>query len=194
MPPMSQSPYRTASGTKSKPAPSVSHPHPLTLALALALALAPDPNSLEETAEQFQLSVPIILLVTAALGISSQTLISSMLNGDQGLSAFLSDGRGYGNSKFKARREGADDNGAGAGAGAPLGGDDPLPWLKLPQFSYVDVAGQEAQGQGVEREIVAERLEELAMRGKRELEVGEKEKAAETMREMKALMEEYGFE
>lgn len=143
-----------------------------------------------DSIDQFQfLSVPIILLITAVLGISSQSLINSMLKGDQGLSAFLSDGSGYGKSKFKPRSSSS----GGDGSGAPLSGGDPLPWLKLPKFSYVDVAGQETIS-AKEREIVAARLEELALRGKEELEMGEKELAEETMNEMKALMEQCGFE
>ncbi len=117
-----------------------------------------------------------------------------MLRGDQGLSAFLSDGSGYGKSKFKAR---SGNDGYSSKDGAPLSGGDPLPWLKLPNFRYVDVAGQEAPlsaAAGKERQMVATRLEELAKRGKAELEMGEKEQAEETMKEMKALMEKYGFE
>jgi hypothetical protein len=53
-----------------------------------------------------------------------------MLGGEQGLGAFLSDGSGYNKSGFKPRKKNEEE------------GSDPLPWLKLPQFDYVDVAGQ----------------------------------------------------
>ncbi len=43
-----------------------------------------------------------IVLVAGGLGLLSQSLINSMLKGDQGLSAFLSDGSGFQNSKFKS--------------------------------------------------------------------------------------------
>jgi len=110
-----------------------------------------------------------------------------MLKGDQGLSAFLSDGKGYGKSKFISRKPN------GSGNDAPLGSEDPLPWLKLPKFSYVDVAGQDNTSTA-DLEAVAEELQQLAMRGKRELEAGEEEKAAMTMKEMKVLMEANGIE
>ena len=53
-----------------------------------------------------------------------------MLGGDQGLGAFLSDGSGYNKSGFKPRKKNEEE------------ASDPLPWLKLPEFDYVDVAGQ----------------------------------------------------
>ena len=121
----------------------------------------------------------LIILVAGALGILSQTLINSMLKGDQGLSAFLSDGIGYGNSKYKAA----------SGESGRLS-DDPLPWLKLPKLSFVDVAGQEV----VNEEDVVKKLELLAQRGRDELEAGDKVKAAQTRDEINSLMADNGFE
>ncbi len=43
-----------------------------------------------------------IVFVAGGLGLLSQSLINSMLKGDQGLSAFLSDGKGFQNSKFES--------------------------------------------------------------------------------------------
>jgi len=126
--------------------------------------------------EEFQ-PTALIILVAGVLGIMSQTLINSMLKGDQGLSAFLSDGKGYGNSKFKA---GSEESGRLT--------DDPLPWLKLPKLSFVDVAGQ------VNEEDVVKKLELLAQRGRDELEAGDKAKAAQTRDEINSLMADYGFE
>ena len=138
----------------------------------------------------------LVVVVAGVLGVASQTLINSMLKGDQGLSAFLSDGRGYGKSNFKARGKGND--GTGTGTGTDTGTDtyapvssDPLPWLKLPKFSYVDVAGQEKD---VSEDVVVAKLEELTVRMRQELELGDKEKAAASMKEMDSLMEQYGFE
>jgi len=124
-------------------------------------------------------STAILVVVAGSLGILSQTLINSMLKGDQGLSAFLSDGKGYGNSKFKA---GSEENGRLA--------EDPMPWLRLPNLSFVDIAGQEA----LNEEELVKKLELLAERGKLELERGDKEKAAETRIELNSLMKNYGFE
>lgn len=81
--------------------------------------------------DDFQVKGSLIVLAIV-LGLLSQILINSMLKGDQGLGAFLSDGKGYGNSKFKPCAKGKDTK-----------KKDPLPWLKLPKFEYVEVAGQE---------------------------------------------------
>ncbi len=85
---------------------------------------------------------------------------------------------------FRQRRKNDDDN-------APLGGEDPLPWLKLPKLSYVEVAGQEKE---VPEEIIVARLEELATEMRLKLEAGDREKATEIMQEMNELMEQYGFD
>ena len=53
-----------------------------------------------------------------------------MLKGERGLGAFLSDGSGFKKSGFRPL-DGADMK------------TDPLPWLKLPELDFVDVAGQE---------------------------------------------------
>lgn len=120
-----------------------------------------------------------LVVVAGALGILSQTLINSMLKGDQGLSAFLSDGKGYGNSKFK---EASGDNGRLQ--------DDPLPWLRLPNLSFVDIAGQDV----LNEEEIAKKLDLLVERGRMELERGDKDKAAQTKKELNTLMKNYGFE
>ena len=152
--------------------------------LQLAMVTNDDLDTIQQAAELSEwLSKASIILVAGSLGILSQTLINSMLKGDQGLSAFLSDGKGYGNSKFRPRK--------GNDESAPLGGNDPLPWLKLPQLSYVEVAGQE---KNVSEEVVVAKLEELSAKGRAELEAGQKDQAAATMLELNALMEEYGFE
>ena len=113
---------------------------------------------------------------------TSQALNNSMLKGNQG------DGRRFGMSHFKVRGKG--NNGSGTDNSAPVS-SDPLPWLKLPKFSYVDVAGQEKD---VSEDMVVAKLEELTVRMRQELELGDKEKAATTMKEMDSLMEQYGFE
>ena len=121
-------------------------------------------------------SKAIIVLTAGILGIASQSFINSMLKGDQGLSAFLSDGKGFQGSKFKPTQS-KDKK------------EDPLPWLKLPKLDFVEVAGQSVD----EAEIIRE-LELLKERGRIELENGEMEKAQLTRDEMNALMEKYGFE
>ncbi|GFH52619.1 hypothetical protein CTEN210_09095 [Chaetoceros tenuissimus] len=138
---------------------------------------ANDPSSLEQITSISDISSKAIIVLTAGiLGIASQSFINSMLKGDQGLSAFLSDGKGFQGSKFKTS-QGKDEK------------EDPLPWLKLPKLDFVEVAGQSVD----ETEIVRE-LELLKERGRLEVEAGEREKAQLTRDEMNAMMEKYGFE
>jgi hypothetical protein len=77
------------------------------------------------------------VLVVGVIGLAAgaQGLINSMLKGDQGLSNFLSDGQGFSGSGYKPLNERT--------AGRR---PDPLPWLKLPKLDFVEVAGQENDG------------------------------------------------
>jgi hypothetical protein len=101
----------------------------------------------EESASQL---VPILLIVAVALFVASQGWINSLLSGDRGLGAFLSDGSGYSKSGFRPVSK--------SGDGKESESEDPLPWLKLPRFDFVDVAGQDSS---VTEEAVLKRLEEL---------------------------------
>ena len=74
----------------------------------------------------------IVSIVAIVLLVGAQSFINTMLKGDQGLGAFLEDGSGYNKSGFKQQSVKQQDD-----------TKDPLPWLKLPQLDYVDVAGQE---------------------------------------------------
>ena len=75
-----------------------------------------------------------------------------------------------------------------------------MPWLKLPKFDYVEVAGQEQdrtlEGQSLdpkeEAEIMA-RLEEMADLMKAELRAGNVEEAGRIRTQLERTMEEYGF-
>jgi len=119
-----------------------------------------------------------------------------MLKGDQGLGAFLQDGSGYSGSAFKPRQSKNKKN--DGGAGAPLSGDDPLPWLKLPQFDFVEVAGQEKQQQqqvGEEEMARIEmRLNQIQQNMIQELEQGNVEEAKKMKEDLERLANEYGFE
>ena len=86
---------------------------------------------------------PLVVLGALLLAFSAQSWINSLLGGDQGLGAFLSDGTGFNKSSFKQRKRPiTDERSLPRDPTAPLGGGDPLPWLKLPELDYVDVAGQ----------------------------------------------------
>ena len=87
--------------------------------------------------------VLVVVIVAVILAFSAQTWINSLVGGDQGLGAFLSDGSGFNKSGFKPRRRPITDEREIEGDPTkPLGGSDPLPWLKLPELDFVDVAGQ----------------------------------------------------
>ena len=138
---------------------------------------ASDPSSLEQMTFISDISSKAIIVLTAGiLGIASQSFINSMLKGDQGLSAFLSDGKDFQGSNFKPNNS-KDKK------------EDPLPWLKLPTLDFVEVTGQSVDEAEISRE-----LEMLKERGRLELEEGDTEKAQLTRDEMNAMMEKYGFE
>lgn len=86
--------------------------------------------------------VPLVLMVALFLGFAANGWISQLLNGKDdksGLGAFLKDGSGYNRSGFAMQDfDRAVQN-------------DPLPWLKLPTFEFVEVAGQEKPEDSLER-------------------------------------------
>ncbi|EJK48895.1 hypothetical protein THAOC_32272 [Thalassiosira oceanica] len=89
-----------------------------------------------EQIDQATIQIPILVAASFLLFFSAQTFINTLLSGDRGLGSYLSDGGGYGRSGFVPRRKGED------ASDAPLSGPDLLPWLKLPEFDYVEVKGQ----------------------------------------------------
>jgi hypothetical protein len=156
--------------------------------------------------------------VALLLGVAAQTFINSMLSGDQGLGAFLSDGSGFKKSGFKPRTNTGRSN--SSKDDAPLANSDPLPWLKLPRFNYVEVAGQKdiieeqmeistksqssktrSGGGGVEvtgvpqiDEQVQLKLESLRQELRAYLDRGDMERAEAVKEQLENLMKKYGFE
>eukprot|EP00559_Dactyliosolen_fragilissimus_P007790 CAMPEP_0184861918 /NCGR_PEP_ID=MMETSP0580-20130426/6504_1 /TAXON_ID=1118495 /ORGANISM="Dactyliosolen fragilissimus" /LENGTH=168 /DNA_ID=CAMNT_0027359599 /DNA_START=119 /DNA_END=623 /DNA_ORIENTATION=- len=128
----------------------------------------------------------LLVLVAVLLGLAGQKLLNSMMEGDQGLGAFLSDGSGYNKSGFRDLKGNVEYDTS----------KDPLPWLRLPKFDYVDVAGQEVYDQ-INEDIelgMLEKLEGLQERLKSELSVGDYEKATVTKQELETYMKENGFQ
>ena len=114
----------------------------------------------------------VALLIFAA----AQTFINQMLNGEEGLGAFLKDGSGYNRSGFNKVTDQKER-------------DDPLPWLKLPKFDFVEVAGQ------VDREAAAyEQLEIMRSEMNQRLEEGNTVKATAIKDKLETLMRENGIE
>ena len=96
------------------------------------------------------LSPLAVVVLALVLLVSAQGFINTMLEGDQGLGAFLRDGSGYNRSGYRPNASGDTDNSS----------KDPLPWLKLPKLDFVEVAGQEEQGPSPEQQLLAEKEEQ----------------------------------
>ena len=117
----------------------------------------------------------LVAFVALAIGAAAQTFINQMLEGDQGLGAFLKDGAGYNKSGFRQVRRKQEDN-------------DPLPWLKLPKLDFVEVAGQQDDS------MVFAKLEDLRVRMNQELELGNREQASILKEQLEQAMEAAGIE
>ena len=96
------------------------------------------------------LSPLAVVVLALVLLVSAQSFINTMLDGDQGLGAFLRDGSGYNRSGYRPNTSGDNDS----------SNNDPLPWLKLPKLDFVEVAGQEEQGPSPEQQLLAEQEEQ----------------------------------
>lgn len=121
----------------------------------------------------------VIAAVAIVLGVSAQSFINQMLKGDQGLGAFLSDGSGFQKSGFKSVRNIEERN-------------DPLPWLRLPELDFVDVAGQESSSSSEAQ--VYERLEILRDKMNSELRAGRIEEATRIKADLERIMDANGIE
>jgi hypothetical protein len=111
--------------------------------------------------------------VALVLGIAAQSFINQMLQGDQGLGAFLKDGRGYNRSGFRYQEDEK---------------SDPLPWLKLPKLDFVEVAGQENET------LAYQRMEEMRVGMNQQLHQGNVQEATTLREELERFMEEAGIE
>lgn len=155
---------------------------------------------------------PSVVFVAVILAIAAQSWINSLLGGDQGLGAFLSDGGGFNKSGFKPRtrkRPNMDYRTTVPGDNTePLGGPDPLPWLKLPELDFVDVAGQPKKPKQMRQSMkdmppssiekddskVIARLEFLREQMKIEIKGDNLEGAKEVENELKRVMKKEGYD
>ncbi len=157
--------------------------------------LSPFPFESSAIGPLSSVATPAIALLAIAIGFIAQTFINSMLKGDRGLGAFLSDGSGFSGSAFRPRRGGDRSD----TTDAPLSGPDPLPWLKLPQFDFVEVAGQEtSNGRNIlspeEEAKIMVQLEDLKSVMREENNAGNTVEANRLRRRLDELMDEYGFQ
>jgi hypothetical protein len=125
-----------------------------------------------------------IVIAAAVLLILAQSFINKMLEGDQGLGAFLSDGSGYQKSAFRPKRKQNE-----------TPDQDPLPWLKLPKLDFVEVAGQSREmaddDNTDEYRQIMQQLEEIRQVMNAEVSAGNIEEAARLQRNLDTIMAKY---
>jgi hypothetical protein len=117
--------------------------------------LKPLHNSLDD--DFMAHSLPVIVILGVSIGIAAQLWISKMTQGDRGLGAFLKDGNKFAGSNFSTMKSSNDS----------VSGNDPLPWLRLPNLDFVEVAGQSSVNSKVED--LMRRMEKASREGKEEL-------------------------
>lgn len=127
--------------------------------------------------------VPVLVVVALGLGFTAQGWINRQLEGEQGLGAFLKDGKGYSRSSFRPLADG--DRAASS---------DPLPWLSLPKLDFVEVAGQEDSGSSSDETKLMEELERLRLAMNEQLETGNLTEAAAIRNKLETRMRETGVE
>jgi hypothetical protein len=145
----------------------------------------------------------LVAVVALSLLIAAQSFINQMLEGDQGLAAFLKDGSGYNKSAFRSIKQQQQQQTSLSSSSSK----DPLPWLKLPQLDFVDVAGQEKspprrkQIEIIEQvqvsdnmEGVYQELEQLRLKMNRELQEENIDEAKRMQSQLEKLMNDYGIE
>lgn len=122
--------------------------------------------------------VPLILIVALSLGFAANGWINQLLTGKEkksGLGAFLRDGSGYNRSGFAMQ----DSDRAVQ--------SDPMPWLKLPKFDFVEVAGQETPD-------LEDTLEKLRLDLNVALKNGDRIEAKRIERQLEDIMKKAGIE
>jgi len=131
--------------------------------------------------EFFDVTPILVVGVALGLGITAQGFINQMLEGDQGLGAYLRDGSGYNKSGFRTKKQPTSQSKDG----------DPLPWLKLPQLDFVEVAGQPNRKSEM---VLMNQLESLRVEMNTLLREGNIQEATRIREELETLMEESGIE
>jgi hypothetical protein len=107
------------------------------------------------------ISSPLFIAIIAIiLLIAAQSFINQMLEGDQGLGAFLKDGSGYNRSGYRPAANTRSNNRDNNNNDNDNDNNDPLPWLKLPRLDFVEVAGQQKQSLLVGEEVEVEEDDE----------------------------------
>jgi hypothetical protein len=135
--------------------------------------------------------IPLLVIIALCLGFAAQGWINQQLNGDQGLGAFLKDGKGYQNSAFRPFTDG--DRAASTE-------NDPLPWLALPKLDFVEVAGQDKENDADKNNkddndaAIFAQLDELRILMNQQLQQGNVVEASAIRRKLESLMRENGIE
>jgi hypothetical protein len=163
--------------------------HPIATSIHISASLDSDFVMRPDTTPLMTAVVALVLLVAA------QSFINQMLDGDQGLGAFLKDGSGYNKSGFQSLKQKKTET-----------SKDPLPWLKLPQLDFVEVAGQEkstlpkmkqviiVEEENSVSDSVYQELERLRLALNRELQEENISEAKRIRDQLEKLMKDNGIE
>lgn len=135
----------------------------------------------ESSLPMLDVSPLLVVVIALGLGVAAQGFINQMLEGDQGLGAYLKDGSGYNKSGFRKVASSKTEK-----------VKDPLPWLKLPQLDFVEVAGQ--TNSKIQEQQFLEELESLRQEMNEKLEQGKVLEASAIRDELESRMKEAGIE
>jgi hypothetical protein len=125
------------------------------------------------------LFVPALAVI---LLVASQGFINQLASGDQGLGAYLKDGKGVGRSSFRPLT--VDDDSRAVSS-------DPLPWLKLPKLDFVEVAGQV---DAATDKLVHDKLASMHAQVQNRIDHGDYKQAERLKKELDTLMKDAGWE
>jgi len=165
-------PYRKGYSIIQEPLQSPWDDHRFTFALGMTMD---DESQVMDSIDPS--SIFGLLAFSILIGVTAQTFINSMIQGEQGLGAFLSDGDGFSNSKFKPVSRKATKT-------------DPLPWLKLPKLDFVEVVGQEEEKQVLGDDDRLQLMQNLMQRMEKELQSGDTAAATRTKYYIDSLLSE----
>lgn len=159
--------------------------------------------------------VPIIIIFAITIGVVANVWIQTLLSGERGIGSYLSDGGGYNKSSFrpidnKKKNSNISNNNNMNDMVAVQ--NDPLPWLKLPKFDFVEVAGQIEEEQeavnvvgqdgsnnnenknSVDEEILVLQLERLRLEMKYQIQEGNMKDAIQIRNQLEKMMKENNIE
>ncbi len=134
------------------------------------------------------MNVAVITIIALLLAVAAQGWIHQMVQGDQGLGAYLRDGNGFQKSAFQPMNKKKE-----------LSSSDPLPWLKLPNLDFVEVAGQSSSPDDSiiitkDDSLLLDSLVQMQQNMNAKLQEGKEAEARIIRNELERLMKDHGME